>query len=331
MIQIRYWVATVSNEDIMSSNDKFLTVHALLICVSPTMCTMNFKQIDTFRAVILTGSMTIAAQQLHTSQPNVSRVIGKLEAETGFKLFDRRGGRVVPTKAGEAFFKEVERAFVGLDSLAESARAIRQAGVGTLRVAAASSISMSVVPLAIRIFRERYPDVRIVVDSGESSVIANWTATQHCDVGFVSAVSDKPGVVASVIHSENAVCVMPSGHRLAGKKRLRAEDLREERFISLPTGGATRRAIDAAFTDDGRIMVLETTFATTICRMVSEGLGLSLLNPMVSRTMKLPGLISMPFKPDIQFISYVLRSQLAPRDTHADFFVSCMRSAFKAL
>ncbi|UUZ73186.1 LysR family transcriptional regulator [Polaromonas sp. P1(28)-8] len=70
---------------------------------------MNFKQIETFRAVMLTGSMTVAAQQLHTSQPNVSRGIGKLEAEIGFELFDRLAGRLVATKGGEALFKEVER------------------------------------------------------------------------------------------------------------------------------------------------------------------------------------------------------------------------------
>ena len=219
----------------------------------------------------------------------------------------------------------------GLDSLAESADAIRQAGVGTLRVAAAASISISVAPRAIRMFSERYPAVRIVMDTSESAVIANWTATQHCDLGFVSNVSDKPGVVSSLLHSENAVCVMPSGHRLARKKRLSPQDLDGERFISLPGGGLSRRTIDAAFTDDRRILVLETPFAATICRMVSDGLGVSLVNPILTRTLKLPGIVTVPFKPGIPFNSYLLRPQLAPRDTHAAYFVTCMRAAFKSL
>lgn len=80
---------------------------------------------------------------------------------------------------------EVERAFVGLDSLAESANSIRDAGVGTLRVATAALISISVVPTAIRMLSDRYSNVPTVVDTSESSVIANWTATQHCDIGFV--------------------------------------------------------------------------------------------------------------------------------------------------
>src|SRR5262249_858374 len=129
---------------------------------------------------MVTGSMTAAALKLHTSQPNVSRVIGKLESEVGFELFDRVAGRVIPTRAGEALFREVTRAFVGLDSLAESANAIRDAGVGMLRVAAAASICISVMPRAVRLFSERYPAVRVVIDSGPSAVIANWTATRHC-------------------------------------------------------------------------------------------------------------------------------------------------------
>jgi DNA-binding transcriptional LysR family regulator len=292
---------------------------------------MNFKQIEALRTVMLTGSMTAAAQQLHTSQSNVSRAIGKLESEVGFAVFDRVSGRLIPTKAGDALFREVTRAFVGLDSLTESANAIRDAGVGTLRVAAAASICISVMPRAVRMFSERYPAVRIVVDSGASSVIANWTATQHCDIGFVSNVSEKPGVVASLVHSESAVCVMPSGHRLAGRARLAPHDLEGERFISLPSGGAMRRAIDAAFPNDGRIMVLETPFSGTICRMVSEGVGVSLVNPIITRTMKLPGIVTVPFTPRIHLKSYLLRSQLAPRDTHATHFVSCMRAAFRSL
>ena len=54
-------------------------------------------------------------------------------------------------------------------------------------------------------------------------------------------------------------------------------------------------------------------------------------DPILTRTMKLPGLVTVPFKPNVQFASYMLRSQLAPRDTHATFFISCVRSAFKSL
>ena len=293
---------------------------------------MNFKQIETFRAVMLTGSMTAAAAQLHTSQPNVSRAIAQLEAEIGYELFDRMRGRVQPTRGGEALFKEVERAFVGLESVAEAARGIREMGAGTLRIGAAASISVTAIPPAIRMFSKRYPSVRLVVDTSQSSTIANWVATRHCDVGFVAYVADKPGVEASVIHTERAVCMMPASHRLARKKRIVTADLQGERFISLTSGGASRLPVDAAFSqDDGRIMALETTFASTICVMVGEGLGVSLVSPIVARAMSVRGVVTRPFDPHVPFSSHLLLPQLAPRDMHVSYFITCMRGAFRSL
>jgi DNA-binding transcriptional LysR family regulator len=292
---------------------------------------MNFRQVETFRAVMLTGSMTAAADKLHTSQPNVSRAIARLEQEVGFELFDRVAGRVLPTRGGEALFREIERAFIGLESVADSARAIRELGAGTLRIAAAASISQSVLPRALRIFSEKYPAVRLLVSTSESPTIANMVASGQCDVGFVSYFADKPGVVASVIHVQHAVCILPAGHRLARRKLVTPRDLRGERFISLPAGSSSRMAVDAAFAPGERIMALETTYASTIYGMVREGLGVSLVNPLVGHTMNTAGVATRPFRPNVPFTSHLLLPQLAPRDTHATHFVACMRSAFKAL
>ena len=70
---------------------------------------MGLKHVEAFRAVFVTGSMTQAAQRMHTSQPQISRLIGQLEAITQFPLFDRSGGRLRPTVDGSRFFQEVEK------------------------------------------------------------------------------------------------------------------------------------------------------------------------------------------------------------------------------
>ena len=86
---------------------------------------MTFRHIEAFRAVVATGSMTEASRRLHTSQPQVSRLIAQLESITGLPLFDRSGSRVVPSLDGTRFHAEVERAFVGLTSLEFAAARIR--------------------------------------------------------------------------------------------------------------------------------------------------------------------------------------------------------------
>ena len=286
---------------------------------------MNFKQIETFRAVMLSRSMTLAAAQLHTSQPNVSRVIGQLEREAGFRLFERIGGRLMPTAEGEALFRDVERAFVGLDSLRDSARAIRELGAGALRIGAVPSIAMSVMPQAIREFRRRHPDVPISVHTSDSPTVAKWTATQFCDFGLVSYVVDTPGVSASVLRNEHGVCIVPAEHRLARKRRVVARDLDGETFISLTHGDGTRAVIDAAFQPDGRRLTLETPYAATICTMVSMGLGVSVVNPVVIRSLRLAGVKTLRFEPAVEFRSYVLHARQHPEPALAAVFLDCLR------
>ncbi|PVY77957.1 DNA-binding transcriptional LysR family regulator [Cupriavidus alkaliphilus] len=289
---------------------------------------MNYKQIEAFRAVMLTRSMTEAAAQLHTSQPNISRVIGKLEQEAGFRLFERVGNRLAPTDEAEALFLDVERSFVGLDSLRASARSIRESGVGTLRIGTVPSIAMSVMPQAILAFRERYPDVPIAVHTNDSPTVAKWTAARFCDIGLVSYMAETTGIRSELLRREDGVCIVPATHRLARKRRLHASDLDGERFISLTHGDGTRTTVDAAFVPaDRRVLTLETPYAATICTMVGMGLGVSVVNPLVVRSLKPAGVKAIPFEPVIAFESHILFNPQRPVPALAQWFLACLRRA----
>ncbi|WP_174875330.1 LysR family transcriptional regulator [Vogesella oryzae] len=82
---------------------------------------MKFQQISAFKAVIELGTVTAAANYLHIAQPAVSRLIASLEEAVGFPLFERIKGRLQPTSQGRAFYLEVDRAFVGMERLRQSA------------------------------------------------------------------------------------------------------------------------------------------------------------------------------------------------------------------
>ncbi|WP_373980404.1 LysR family transcriptional regulator [Achromobacter sp. JD417] len=286
---------------------------------------MKFKHIETFRVVMLTRSMTLAAGELHTSQSNISRVIGQLETATGFRLFERRPGGLIPTPEAEAFYREVQRAFLGMDALADAARLIRQVGPGTLRIGAVPSIAMSVMPEVMRKFRQHYPDVPVSIHTGDSPTVAKWTATRYCDVGLVSYLADTPGVAVNLWAEDEGVCIVPNGHRLARKRRVNAGDLVDEPFVSLTQGDGTRAAIDAAFVPDRRKLILDTPYAATICRMVAMGLGVSVVNPLVMRTLKIPGVTSLPFSPTIVFSRYILAAQQQAESSLTAAFLGCLR------
>src|SRR4051812_19207609 len=86
---------------------------------------MNLREIEAFRAVMLCGTASRAAEMLNISQPAITKALQALERSINFDLFERTKGRLVPTPEGQLFFREVEQSFVGLARLRTAAARIR--------------------------------------------------------------------------------------------------------------------------------------------------------------------------------------------------------------
>ncbi|MEI2418577.1 LysR substrate-binding domain-containing protein [Orrella sp. JC864] len=275
---------------------------------------MRFNHIDAFRAVMLSGSMTAAARELHTSQPNISRLIGQLEKETGLTLFQRMSGRLQATPEAHAFYRDVQRAYVGLNDLRKSAQSIRKLGTGHLRIGAVPSMALTVVPIVMRAFSTHYPDVRVSMHTSDSITVAQWTASRYCDIGIASYISDSPGVDAQRVRELDGVCVVPEAHRLArGTRALGPRDLHGEPFISLSYGD--RRQTDRVFAQNGedqRLLAYETQYAAAACKLVGLGMGVSIVNPVVARHYEQAGIAIRRFRPRIPFTTYLLYPLQSP-------------------
>ncbi|MFF7710119.1 LysR substrate-binding domain-containing protein [Pseudomonas sp. NPDC007930] len=277
---------------------------------------MNFKQIEAFRAVMLSGSMTAAAETLHTSQPNISRLIAQLERASGFKLFQRTGSRLLATDEGAALFADVERAFIGLRSIEDAAYNIRRGGTGSLRIAAVPSLSLTVLPRVIQRFRQENPEVAISIHTNDSPAVARWAASQFCDLALASYVAEEtPGVTAQVLCDVAGVCIFPRGHRLQALATVGPEDLKGEEFISLLHTDGSRTRVDRAFPDTKgyRRMNLETPYAATICSLVGLGLGVSIVSPLVAQDYRHMGIETRPFTPQVRFSTYLLMPSERPQ------------------
>ena len=292
---------------------------------------MIFKQVEAFRAVMMTRSMTMAAGLLHTSQPNISRWIALLEKRVGFLLFERSGTRLIPTPEAMAFYADVERAFIGLDSLNDTANSIRRRGTGVLRVGAVGSIAHCVLPDAFQKLRQAFADISIVVNTGSSDVVAKWISTGYCDIGFCSFPADLPGLQYKLIDTSLGVGIVCNSHRLAAREVLNSSDFDDENFISLPNGTLFRDAIDRHFQNRSRILFLETPYIMTICAMVGKGLGLSIVNPAVSRALRIPDVCEIPFSEKVEFQSYSVTSDNFPVSILASRMSDCVRDAFVVL
>ncbi|MEW6342842.1 MAG: LysR substrate-binding domain-containing protein [Pseudomonadota bacterium] len=272
---------------------------------------MNQRQIEAFRLVMLRGSMTAAAEELGTSQPSVSRLIAELETSTGLALFTRNGGRIQATDAGSAFYREVDRSFVGLEKLAHSAREIRQFGSGRLRLVAAPVLALSFVPMVIERFLAAYPRIAISLEMRSEGTIQRWASSAYCDIGFATTTPDAFGVTSTELYRLPGVCALPAGPRLAAHKRIHARDLRGENLILPSYADDTRSSLDRVLrqAEVKQVPAIETPYGATICAIVSRGLGVGIVNPLATFDANPAKIQFRPFSPDILFRGFTVCPQ----------------------
>lgn len=265
---------------------------------------MNLKQIDAFRAAMLSGSLTQAAQHLHVSQPSITRLIHDLEDSIGFKLFERsKGNKITPTVDAELFYIQVERSFAGLSALRKTAENIYHFKGGSLRIASLPALGIGFLPKVIQSFRVDYPEVTIQLQIRSSSTVRQWVANKQFELGLARPGSRMEHLEMEPLSSVKGVCVLPPGHSLANKEVIHPVDLDGENFISLADEDKTRHLIDDIFATAGvqRNLVIETQYGATICSLVLEGVGVSVVSPYVAQDYKDRGLIIKPFAADVVF------------------------------
>lgn len=289
--------------------------------------TVNVRQVEAFRTIMLRGSMTAAARELRTSQPSISRLIAELEGEIGLRLFERTAGRLRPTPEGLSFYREVERSFIGLDRLVHAARDIRAFGTGRLRIAAMPVMALGFVPRCIRRFKARFPNAIVSLQMGHDGTVTRWMSSAYCDIGFVANVIDLPMVEHRPLYAIAGVCALPPGHRLATRDHIGARDLENEAFISLSLEDGARARVDRVFEDAAvkRQLMLETPFSAAICALVEQGLGVGIVNPIAAADYEHTGITFLPFEPEVMFHGHAMFSSHQRENPLVDGFLGVVR------
>src|SRR4051794_24491497 len=228
---------------------------------------LNPRQIEAFRAVVLTGGVGMAANLINVTQPAVSRMIRDLQQQLGLVLFERRGTGLVPTSEALSLYAEVERAFVGLERISQMATELRTRRAGFLRIAALPALANGFLPhFAGRFLTER-PKLDLVLSGLVSHAVLAAVAQGQSDLGFAEASMEHAAVQTERMPSGPYMAVLPQTHRLARKTRLRPADFEGESFISLGHSTASRFRIDRLFAEHGvrRVMRIETPLSEIAC------------------------------------------------------------------
>ena len=300
--------------------------------IKPYGLLMNFRQVEAFRAVMVTGSASRAADLLNVTQPAISRSILELEKATGFQLFDRVRGRLVPTAEGHLFFRDVETTFQGLDRLKASAARIRDFGTGDIRVASLAAMGSTLVPHALRLFRARHPAIAITLQVTASATVRELLMSSRFDVGLAADEIDVAGLEHQLFATPQAMCALPAGHRLAERAVITPQDLAGEPFIALSPEDTVRRKLEKVFLENGvrpRI-VAETPNSSTVCALAMEGLGVGLVNPYSVDGYASRGVTFRPFSAAVHFRTLLLFRPDLPKSRIVRDLAACLIEARNA-
>ncbi len=262
---------------------------------------MKPRQLEAFRAVMESQTVTRAAEMLHITQPATTRLIADLEASVGFPLFLRARGRLHPTPEALALNEEVTRSLVGLDRIARAADEIRLQQRGSLQVVAAPAMAASMLPRAIADFVKGRPEVQISLLMHSSRTVVDMITGHRCDVGFPILTLDFASPQGRLLASTRMACAIPRGHRLDGRPVVYPTDLAGEPFISHSQALTTRLKIDAVFASHGveRKLQLESQVSATICRFVEAGLGVAIVDAVTASDFPRDGVHFALFEPTL--------------------------------
>src|SRR6202034_4219278 len=270
---------------------------------------MEFRHLRYFVAVAEELSFTRAAAVLHVAQTAVSGQIRLLEDSVGVTLLERSSRHVELTGAGRRFLQGAKKLIFDLEELTRQTRRIGRAETGHLAIGFIGAQSHEWMPIVLRRFRQKYPDVEVILTEMVPSMQLEALSTHRLDLGVVGAIDGKapPGLHVECIAEEEPLVGVPSDHVLANLPFVRLVQLKDEGFILTSRENApsyrswlARLCHRAGFTPR---VVQEVDRARTAVQYVAAGFGISIFGEHICRQ-PAPGVKFIPLRPGGQKIRY---------------------------
>src|SRR4051812_964656 len=184
---------------------------------------LDVRRMRVLREVAVRGSFSAAAEALSFTQSAISQQIAALEREAGCTLVQRNARGVRLTEAGEALVRHAEAVLARLAEAEAELEAIAGLRGGRVRVASFESGGATLMPMAIALFREQYPEIELSMAMGEPEETEPQLKTGDVDlvIGFGARLEADDGIERHLLLEDPLLLVLPRDHPLAQKRNLR--------------------------------------------------------------------------------------------------------------
>lgn len=275
---------------------------------------MNLRQMEVFRAVMLTGGVGGAAQLLHVSQPAISKVLAQAQKQAGFALFERVKGRLLPTPEGQQLHQEIDALWRGVERVRDVSRSLAEPQTGTLRLAVSASLASFLVPRTVALLCERFPRLKSRMEILIAPIMVDALLDSSVDLGVALQPNEHPNLEPVQAWRCAFACVMPEGHRLAQLDAVRPADLRGERIVTSDPNTPYGQALMRAYGREASRLNLDLSVrsSTSACWYAQAGAGVAVVDRTVTAGQSFRGLAVRPFQSRERLAVSILRNRYRP-------------------
>lgn len=259
---------------------------------------MDFRHLKYFIAVAEELNIGRAAVRLHISQPPLTRQIQQLEEELGVQLFIRTPRGVELTHAGEVFLVEARNVRALMEQAVEKTKRAGEGKLGRLDIGIFGTGIISAIPKMLQLFRDGYPDVRVVLHTMTKDEQIEALRQKRLNVAFNRIIKPHPELSSEIILREPIYLALNENHALAGQESVSFMELANHPLILYPTGTPPN------FVDQVMELCRNRNFtpnisqivgdAITAIALVSGGFGMSVVSESAIN-LQLPGVVYRPF------------------------------------
>lgn len=292
---------------------------------------MNLRQLEVFRAVMSTGSVTDAARVLHVSVPAVSRLLSHTESRLGFALFERIKGRLHPTAEARQLYQETEQVYAGVRRISELAGELAQRRYGSVSVVSSPSIGQQLVPRAIANFHLEHPEVHLRFHCLSHELLKERVLAGLVDVGISTMPMAHPKLSTRTIARSDLVCICPWDHPLAGADAVTLDDLLSHELIAYPGDTPLARRMQELFVARGESprVAIEVGSPHNACALVHAGAGIALVDEFSLQSWPKAHFRILRFDGTAPILADLVHLRSAPLTPAAQRFIDCLERVLK--
>jgi DNA-binding transcriptional LysR family regulator len=240
---------------------------------------MNLRHLETFVKIIELKSFTKAGEELHLTQPTVSKQVVDLEAFFDVRFIDRTKRGLALTKAGEILIKYAKDFLALQEETLAAIAAFKGLRRGNIRMGASNIPGVYILPLILKLFRERYEGIQLQLVISDTGDISDKVEQGDLDIGFVGAKDETKKLVYQAFLDDLIVLVAPPTYA----DSIGIEEITHYPLLVREAGSGTRRCFDAALKKKGVThadlqIVAELSDTQAIKEAVKQGLGVAYLS-----------------------------------------------------